>query len=59
MVVKPVCVLTCVIIIRYTVDEELDGTEACLLPGYVLIAHGNLVQGPVRPATLADCEVRP
>lgn len=41
----------------YTADEELDGAEACLLPGFVLIAFGDLKIGPVRPASLADCEV--
>lgn len=46
------------IVFRYTADEELDGTEASLLPGFVLIAHADLVQGPARPAALADCEVR-
>ncbi|XP_072933923.1 uncharacterized protein [Epargyreus clarus] len=44
-------------VIRNLVEEELDGVEACLVPGYVLIAHAELEPGPVRPETLADCEV--
>ncbi|XP_063370373.1 heterogeneous nuclear ribonucleoprotein U-like protein 2 [Cydia amplana] len=42
---------------RFTVEQELDGPEACLLPGYVFIAHAQLVDGPRRPASKADCEV--
>ncbi|CAB3232572.1 unnamed protein product [Arctia plantaginis] len=44
-------------VIRYLVEEELDGTEACLVPGYVLISNADLVEGPTRPASIADCEV--
>ena len=38
--------------------EELDGAEACLLPGYVLAALAPRAPGPLRPATRADCQVR-
>ncbi|XP_050680257.1 uncharacterized protein DDB_G0284459 isoform X3 [Leptidea sinapis] len=43
-------------IIRHTAEEELDGPEACLVPGYVLLAHAATVEGPRRPAALAHCE---
>ncbi|XP_063390340.1 heterogeneous nuclear ribonucleoprotein U-like protein 2 [Cydia fagiglandana] len=42
---------------RFTVEQELDGSEASLLPGYVFVAHAQLVDGPRRPASKADCEV--
>ncbi|XP_041985735.1 heterogeneous nuclear ribonucleoprotein U-like protein 1 [Aricia agestis] len=44
-------------VIRYTVHEELDGAEACLQPGYVLLSSAELVDGPRRPLTTQDCEV--
>lgn len=43
---------------RYTVEEELDGTEACLVPGYHLITEADLIEGPRRPNSLSECEVR-
>lgn len=45
-------------VIRYTVEEELDGNEeACLLPGFLFMSEANLEDGPRRPPTKADCEV--
>ncbi|XP_063630467.1 heterogeneous nuclear ribonucleoprotein U-like protein 1 [Cydia splendana] len=42
---------------RFTVEQELDGPEATLLPGYVFVALAQLVDGPRRPASKAECEV--
>ncbi|CAH4037482.1 heterogeneous nuclear ribonucleoprotein U-like protein 1 isoform X1 [Pieris brassicae] len=44
-------------VFRHTVEEELDGAEACLVPGYVLLAQADLVEGPRRPNSIAECEV--
>uniref|UniRef100_A0A2A4JU13 B30.2/SPRY domain-containing protein n=1 Tax=Heliothis virescens TaxID=7102 RepID=A0A2A4JU13_HELVI len=44
-------------VIRYTAEEELDGTEVDLVPGYVFINRAALVDGPARPNSIADCEV--
>ncbi|XP_045540630.1 heterogeneous nuclear ribonucleoprotein U-like protein 1 [Papilio machaon] len=44
-------------VIRYVVEEELDGEEASMLPGYVLMAHAQTLPGPRPPPTTADCEV--
>ncbi|XP_059045727.1 heterogeneous nuclear ribonucleoprotein U-like protein 2 [Achroia grisella] len=45
-------------VIRHTAEEQLEGAEACLVPGYVLLAlYTALVPGPRRPATKQDCEV--
>ncbi|XP_045507996.1 heterogeneous nuclear ribonucleoprotein U-like protein 1 isoform X3 [Colias croceus] len=44
-------------VIRHTVEEELDGPEACLVPGYVFISQADLVEGPRRPNSNAECEV--
>ncbi|XP_053620509.1 heterogeneous nuclear ribonucleoprotein U isoform X4 [Plodia interpunctella] len=44
-------------VIRYTVEEALDGPEASLQPGYQLIARAQLSAGPRRPALLEHCEV--
>ncbi|PZC82864.1 hypothetical protein B5X24_HaOG209307 [Helicoverpa armigera] len=43
-------------VIRYTAEEELDGTEVDLVPGYVFINQADLVDGPARPKSIADCE---
>ncbi|CAG9572953.1 unnamed protein product [Danaus chrysippus] len=44
-------------VIRYTVEEELDGPELSILPGYEFIAKGDLVDGPRRPSSCGECEV--
>ncbi|XP_013145418.1 PREDICTED: heterogeneous nuclear ribonucleoprotein U-like, partial [Papilio polytes] len=44
-------------VIRYVVSEELDGAEASLLAGYVLVAQAQLLAGPRAPLAAADCEV--
>ncbi|XP_073965765.1 uncharacterized protein [Choristoneura fumiferana] len=42
---------------RFTVEQEIDGPEACLVPGFVFVAHADLAPGPRRPNSLAECEV--
>ncbi|XP_013178552.1 PREDICTED: heterogeneous nuclear ribonucleoprotein U-like protein 2 isoform X2 [Papilio xuthus] len=44
-------------VIRYFAEEELDGEEASLLAGYVLLAHAQTTPGPRPPPTTAECEV--
>lgn len=47
-------------IIRYALDEELDGEEMELLEGYTFIARvplDQLVLGPRQPSCTGDCEV--
>ncbi|KPJ04866.1 Heterogeneous nuclear ribonucleoprotein U-like protein 1 [Papilio xuthus] len=43
-------------VIRYFAEEELDGEEASLLAGYVLLAHAQTTPGPRPPPTTAECE---
>ncbi|KAL4707086.1 hypothetical protein ACJJTC_011412, partial [Scirpophaga incertulas] len=44
-------------VVRYTVDEELDGDEAALLPGYTLVHQAELIPGPRQLTTKEQCEV--